>query len=91
MAAGVIVSVLAHPGASRPRVVWNGDSLHVWVTAPAHEGKANQALAAALAGALGVPRSRVELLRGARSRSKVFRVDGVDPGALDRLKGLKLG
>ena len=48
--------------------------LHVWVTAPAVEGAANQALIDAVARALGVRRSEVRLVSGERSRDKVFEV-----------------
>ncbi len=82
----VIVSVVAHPGSSRARVVWDGEALHVWVTAPANEGKANQALTELVARVLGVPRSRVKLLRGAQARSKLIRIDGVESAALDGLR-----
>lgn len=66
-------------------MVWDGEVLQVWVTARAQEGKANQALIDLVASALGVPRSQVELLRGARGRSKLLRIEGVAPAALDRL------
>lgn len=42
------------------------------------EGAANEACVRALAQALGVPRSRVTLLRGARSRDKRFDIAGMD-------------
>jgi uncharacterized protein len=38
------------------------------------EGAANEACARALAEYLGVPRSHVSLVRGARSRVKIFEV-----------------
>lgn len=48
--------------------------LLVRVRAPPAEGRANEAVARVLARHLGVPPSSVELVRGARSREKVFRV-----------------
>ncbi|MBO0682975.1 MAG: DUF167 domain-containing protein [Candidatus Dormibacteraeota bacterium] len=73
------VAVRAHPGASRRRVAWEGDVLHVWVTARAVEGAANRALLAAVAGHLGVRPSAVELVSGERSRDKVVEVAGWEP------------
>lgn len=52
----------------------------VWklqVTAPALEGKANEACIEFLARGLGIARSRVRLLRGEKSRNKVFELEGV--------------
>lgn len=46
----------------------------VRVTVVPEGGKANAAVARLLAGALGVPKSRLELVRGARGRDKLFRV-----------------
>ena len=54
----------------------------VRVTAPPVDGKANAALCAFVAERAGVPRSRVQVVRGMTSRDKVVRVDGVDPDAL---------
>ncbi len=48
--------------------------LHVRVTAPPDAGRANAAVVALLAKALGVPKTRLELLRGVSSRDKLFRV-----------------
>ena len=45
------------------------------MTAPAEGGKANRAVTKLLAGALGVPKSRLTLVRGTTARDKVFRLD----------------
>jgi uncharacterized protein len=47
------------------------------VTAPALEGKANQACVEFLARGLGIARSRVRLVSGEKSRHKVFDLEGV--------------
>jgi uncharacterized protein len=57
-------------------------ALVVRVAAPPVEGKANAAVCALLAELAGVPKSRVEVVRGERGREKVVRVEGVEPGAL---------
>ena len=46
------------------------------MTAPADKGKANEALMKVLAEALGVKRSRVELIAGQTSREKKFLIRG---------------
>jgi len=53
------ISVRAHPGASRERWQWEGDVLHVWVTARAMEGDANRAVLRAVGRAIGVRHSAV--------------------------------
>lgn len=68
------ITVRAHPGASRERAEWQGGVLHVWVTAPAVEGRANRALVQAVARALGVRPSAVALVAGERGRDKRYEV-----------------
>jgi uncharacterized protein len=55
----------------------------VRVAAPAVEGKANTALCAFLARRLDVPKSHVVLTRGASSRHKVVRVEGLTEDVID--------
>lgn len=52
--------------------------LEVWVTAPPIEDAANRAVLEAVARELGVRRSAVTLRSGARSRTKVIEVQGLD-------------
>jgi uncharacterized protein len=61
--------------------------LHVRVSAPPVEGKANQAVCKLIARALGVGRTSVTVVKGERSRDKVVRIDGVEPeAALHKLR-----
>jgi uncharacterized protein (TIGR00251 family) len=53
--------------------------LHVRVSAPPVDGKANQAVTRLIAKALGVGRTSVTVIKGERSRDKVVRIDGVEP------------
>ena len=71
------------PRARRAEVVGErGGAIVIRVTAPPVEGKANAALCALVAARAGVPRSRVRVVRGAASRDKVVRVEGVEAAAL---------
>ena len=58
------------------------------VTAPPVDGKANAALCALIAEAAGVPRSAVQVVRGASGRDKVVRVEGVDEPTLRAALGV---
>lgn len=76
---GIVLRIHVQPGAGRSAVVGrHGDALKVRVAAPPVEGRANEATRALLAEALGVPESDVELTSGQSSRSKRFRLNGLD-------------
>ncbi|KZS69852.1 hypothetical protein A4G29_01020 [Mycobacterium kansasii] len=72
-----IVVVKVKPGSRQgPRVeTVSGAELTIYVPEPAVGGKANEAVARLLAAHFHLPRSRVELVSGARSRLKRFRID----------------
>lgn len=62
------------PNARRESIEIDGERVHVKVHAAPEDGKANAAVVALVAAALGLAPSRVEVLRGATSREKVLRV-----------------
>ena len=81
---GQFLHVRVQPRASRNEVVgWQGPALRVRVTAAPTDGRANRAVVDLLAAACGVAPSAVELVRGAASRDKLFRVGDL---SLDELK-----
>lgn len=80
------LSALAVPGARiavrvTPRAAAEGVSagpdgvLHVRVTAPPADGRANDAVRVLVARALGVAPSRLRLIRGEKGRDKVLALD----------------
>ena len=71
---GAQFAVRVSPGAGQNAVI-PGDTLHIRVTAPPEDGKANEAVRHLLARALGVAPTRLTLIRGTTSRHKVFRLD----------------
>ncbi len=72
---GWLISVHAQPGAKKSSVAGlHGDALKVRVAAPPVEGKANDALTAFVARALGLPRRAVSIVKGESSREKVLLV-----------------
>lgn len=87
------IRVRLTPRAARDEIAgWQADArrgelLRVRVTAPPVEGRANAALERLLADALGVPRSAVRVVSGARGREKTAAIDGLDQEeALRRLR-----
>jgi uncharacterized protein len=74
----ITFGVLVAPRSSRERlgpVV--GDRVRVAVTAPPVDGKANEAVIAVVARALGVRRQDVTIVAGDRGKRKTVRVAGV--------------
>ena len=82
---GVVVPVKVVPGASRDKVAGVlGDCLKITTSAAAEKGKANAAVAKALAEALGVEPRRVELAAGPKRPRKDFRILDMPPAELRR-------
>ena len=71
---GARIAVRVTPKARRNAVVAEDGVIRVYVTAVPEDGKATAAVAALLARALGVARTRLELVRGATARDKLFRL-----------------
>lgn len=82
------MEVHAHPGARRTSVQRHAaGGLRVSVTAPAVDGRANEAVVVALAEAFGLRRRAVEVLSGHTARHKRIRITGIGADALDALPG----
>ena len=72
------LAVKVVPGASREGIAgWLGDTLKVRVTAPAEQGKANAAVEALLAEALGIAKNRVRIASGTASPRKIVEIAGL--------------
>ncbi|MEN9409569.1 MAG: hypothetical protein RL216_1543 [Pseudomonadota bacterium] len=72
---GAEFTIRATPRARVESCVLEGGLWRIAVGAPPEEGRANAAVAEALAHALGVAKGRLTLVRGAASRDKRFRLD----------------
>ncbi len=82
---GWLISIHAQPGAKKSGIVGiHGDALKIRIASPPVDGRANEALIAFVAKALGVPQAAVSLEHGAGSRRKILLVvaSGVDPARL---------
>ncbi|NVO24156.1 DUF167 domain-containing protein [Donghicola sp. C2-DW-16] len=71
---GTEIAIRVTPKASRNAIKEEDGALRVYVTTVPEDGKANAAVVKLLSKAVGVPKSRLELVRGHTSRDKVFRV-----------------
>jgi len=68
-------SVVVHPNAKNPRIEKDMlENLHLYVSQPPLDGKANKAVIKALAKHFGVRKNRIILVSGAKSKNKTFEV-----------------
>jgi uncharacterized protein len=83
------VRVRVHAGARREELRPTDDGWIVArVSAPAQEGRANKALCRIVAKQLRIAPSNVGIVRGARSREKLIRVQGMDQAAVNAALGI---
>ena len=71
------IEIIAHPNSKRARIEKDLlGTLHVYVSAPPLEGKANRAIIEALADYFGRSKSMVQLISGEKSKKKLFEIIG---------------
>jgi uncharacterized protein (TIGR00251 family) len=79
------ITVNVVPRASTDEIVgWREGMLRLRVTQPPQDGRANAAVAALLAAALGVRKSAVSIVAGHGSRQKRVAVAGLDRAEIER-------
>ena len=86
--AGATVTLNLHVQPGARNTEWagrHGDALKLRIAARAVDGQANEACTAFLANAAGVARSAVSIVHGDKSRSKLFRIEGVSPSRIRSL------
>jgi len=87
--APVRIPVKAVPGASRDQIVGLlGGRLKIKVAAPPEGGKANAAICAVVAAALGIKARQVQVVAGHGSAEKVLEVLGMEAAEVSRRLGL---
>jgi len=69
------IAVRVTPNARRAGLEINNGMIRISVTVIPEDGRATEAARDVLAKALGVAKTRLTLIRGAKSRDKVFRLD----------------
>jgi uncharacterized protein (TIGR00251 family) len=79
------IAVRVQPRASRDEIVGEREGvLAVRVKAPPVDGRANAAVCRLVAKHVGVPPSRVTVVRGESAREKLLEIEGRDSDALRR-------
>jgi len=79
------ISVRLTPRGGRDAIEgWDGDVLRARVSAPAADGRANDALVRLLAETLDVPRRDVEIVSGHGARDKIVALAGIGPDEIER-------
>jgi uncharacterized protein (TIGR00251 family) len=83
---GTVIEIVVQPKAGRNELVGiHGGSLKVRLTAPPVEGEANRECLRFLAKVLQIPKSRLEILKGHRSRRKTVLAREVTPEHLQNI------
>jgi hypothetical protein len=86
------LSVKVVPRASRDEVVgWRGGVLRLRVSAPPQDGRANAAVVALLAAALGVRKSAVAISAGHASAMKRVAIEGLTRNEIEQRLGSPTG
>jgi uncharacterized protein (TIGR00251 family) len=73
----VKISVKVTPGARQNNYQQEGDIIKIHLTAPAVDGKANEALIKFLAKYFKVKPAAIEILKGLKSRHKIVNIVGI--------------
>jgi len=70
------LKIKTFPDSKKPRIIKKSeDSFEVYVREKAERGLANRAATVALAAYLKVPARKLRLVKGAKSRNKIFKID----------------
>ncbi len=71
------ITIIAHPKSKKPRIEKDlFGNLNIYISEPPLEGRANMAVLLALSDHLKIKRSQIKLIRGEKSKIKVFEVVG---------------
>lgn len=74
----MLLTIAVKPGSKEPGITVSADAVVLRVRERAVEGAANDACIRALSEIFDVPRTRIQLVRGTRSREKRFAIEGIE-------------
>jgi len=69
------IKIRVTPNAKRPEIIELEDSsLKIKIKSPAHEGKANKELISVLSKHYNLPKSKIKIMSGEKSRNKIIKL-----------------
>ena len=72
-----MLEITVVPRSSQRKITTEDGKIRMYINSPPAEGRANEECVALLAKELGVAKSQVRIVRGAKGRKKVISVDGM--------------
>ncbi len=73
------ITVIAHPNSKKQEIVKDLEgTLHIYTKEPAQEGRANKTIIEALAKHFDVSKSQVKLVKGHKSKQKIFEINSTE-------------
>ncbi len=69
------IAVKVIPGAKKTLIKQENDQMKVYLNAPPVDGKANDLLVEVLSEYLKIPKSKIEIIKGLKSRNKILMID----------------
>ena len=81
------IEIRVQPKASRNRIVIQGGTVKVYVTAAPEKGRANKAVIEMISRRLGVAKRAVSIASGDRSQAKLLQVEGLSDEEVRRRLG----
>jgi uncharacterized protein (TIGR00251 family) len=78
MSHNAILNITVAPKSSRNRIsILQGTNIKAYLTAPPVDGEANAALIGLLSKTLKIPKSKIEIIHGAKSKKKLLRISEI--------------
>lgn len=77
---GLQITIIVHPSSSKPRINVIDGMLHVYVSSPPKDGKANRDAIRLLKKEIGAP---IEIQHGKKSKRKIILLRGLDTPDLE--------
>jgi uncharacterized protein (TIGR00251 family) len=85
--AGSAIHIRVQPKSSKNEIseILDDGTIKIRLTAPAYEGKANQALIKFLSDLIGVPPSDIEIVAGQKNKDKLVTITNIQSTQIEKL------